>query len=126
MNKNKLVYTYKIWENDENYVTINLNFSNNFIKKHIINKNEFKTIIPSGPYTNIFAIDLEYFNNSDIIKKYIKEIIDSNNILIYRWGDLPLWGEILQMFVDKNKYSINNTIKYYHGSHGRETFINYI
>tara|TARA_B100001094_G_C17479040_1_gene460997 strand:+ start:42 stop:158 length:117 start_codon:yes stop_codon:yes gene_type:complete len=34
-------------------------------------------------------------------------------------GDLPLWGEILQMFVDKTKWGVNNTIKYYHGSHNR-------
>ena len=128
MNKNKLVYTYKIWEQDQYFVTKGLrDFSKNFlINNSIKSKNDFKTIIPSGPYTNVFAIDLEYFNNNNIIiKKYIKEIIDSNNILIYRWGDLPLWGEILQMFVDKNKWGVNNTIKYYHGSHRRETFINY-
>lgn len=66
MNKNKLVRTYKIWEQDNDNVTIGLrNFSKNFLI------NNSKTKIPSGPSTNVFAIDLEYFNNRNIIKKYI-------------------------------------------------------
>ena len=35
-----------------------------------------------------------------------------------RWGDLPLWGEILFYFYNKEDYCLTNEIKYYHGSNG--------
>ncbi len=61
MSKNNIVYTYKLWEKDKKYVTYGLReFSNNFINKNNLKpKNNFKTKIPSVPYTNVFAIDLE-------------------------------------------------------------------
>jgi len=43
----------------------------------------------------------------------------SNNIYIYRWGDLPLWGEVLEYFYKKHDYLIYNKINYFHGSLGK-------
>ena len=43
-------------------------------------------------------------------------------IYIYRWGDLPLWGEVISYFYDKSDYLIYNKINYYHGS--LNTYVN--
>ena len=50
------------------------------------------------------------------------EIDESNNIYIYRWGDLPLWGEVMEYFYDKKDFLIYNRINYYHGS--LNTYVN--
>ena len=43
-------------------------------------------------------------------------------IYIYRWGDLPLWGEVLFYMYNKSKYLETTEIKYYHESY--DTFVN--
>ena len=52
-----------------------------------------------------------------ILFKFIDALKESNNIYIYRWGDLPVWGEVLHYMYPKNEYLIWDKISYYHGSH---------
>jgi hypothetical protein len=100
---------------DENGVVFGLN---NFTLKFLIenNFNNIKPRLVDGPYTNIFALNLIKVRNNELILKYIKAIDDSKNIYIYRWGDLPLWGEVLHYICEPNDYLITDKIKYFHGS----------
>jgi hypothetical protein len=102
-------------------VTIGLNaFSLDFVEKH---KSEFifkrtETKHPSsGPYTNVFGVSLEKIRNNDILKKYIDEIRRNEMIYKRRWGDLPLWGEVVHYIYGDDSLKIDSTIKYYHDSH---------
>jgi hypothetical protein len=91
---------------------------NNFTLKFLI-KNNFNNIKPrlvDGPYTNIFALNLIKVRNNELILKYMESIDNSKNIYIYRWGDLPLWGEVLHYMCEPNDYLITDKIKYFHGS----------
>lgn len=97
--------------------TINLKkFCNTFKEKNnlIYKNNEI-----GGPYTNVFMLDLEYFRNHTLVRKFMEEIRINKYVIIYRWGDLPLWGEICNLFLNEDEYEYNEkNIKYYHGSHG--------
>ena len=97
---------------------------NNFTLKFLINNN-YKNLKPrlvDGPYTNIFALNLIKVRNNELILKYMESIDNSKNIYIYRWGDLPLWGEVLHYICDPNDYLITEKIKYFHGS--LKTYVN--
>ena len=52
-----------------------------------------------------------------LAQKYIEKVKRLNYIYIFRWGDLPLWGELLFYFCDPNSYMKFDKIKYFHGSH---------
>ena len=99
---------------DAPFVTKGLNeFSLQFFKK---NNRIYKSKVPYGPYTNFFAISLNKINNT-LFENYRKEIDESNMIYKRRWGDLPLWGEVIYYIFGENTLSIDKNIKYYHGSH---------
>jgi hypothetical protein len=100
---------------DENDVVYGLN---NFTLKFLINNNlnNIKPRLVDGPYTNIFALNLIKVRNNELILKYMESIDNSKNIYVYRWGDLPLWGEVLHYICEPNDYLITDKIKYFHGS----------
>ena len=101
-------------DKDEEIVTTGLNdFTLNFLRKNGIKR---RSKSPGGPYTNVFALNLLRIRKNLFLKKYMDEIDNSNNIYIYRWGDLPLWGEVMEYFYDKKDFLIYNKINYYHGS----------
>lgn len=77
---------------------------------------------PYGPYTNVIGMNMNLLRKNEIILNYIQNIQKSNNIYIYRWGDLPLWGEVIHYFLDENDYLLTPKIKYFHGSHS--VFVN--
>jgi hypothetical protein len=110
---------------DEEFVTVGLNaFSLEFMDKH---KNDFlfkkyHGKKPSGPYTNLFGLSLNQIRNNDMFIKYRNDVDNSNMIYKRRWGDLPLWGEVIYYIFGEDSLLIDNTIKYFHGSHGR--FVN--
>jgi hypothetical protein len=109
------------WTGDSPDVTKGLNlFTLQFINN---NKYNFKKHPrePSGPYTNVIGFNMIKLRQNQIVQQYIQQVKFSNCIYIYRWGDLPLWGEVIHYFLDKDEYSETNEIKYYHGSH--DTFI---
>lgn len=69
------------------------------------------------PYTNFMIIDVENIINNKIIMEFISEIDKCGCIYSNRWGDLPIWGVILDTFLKKDEYKEFKNIKYYHGSH---------
>ena len=96
------------------------NFTLNFLKKNGINGKNSRP--PTGPYTNIIAFNLLRIRKNQLLKKYMSEVDNSNYIYIYRWGDLPLWGEVIAYLYSKSDYLIYNKINYYHGS--LNTYVN--
>ena len=112
--KNKEV-VYGKWDHDKAYVTRNLQYFTIFFMinhKKIPIKNKV-----GGPYTNVIGFNLDKLRNNTILTKYIKFIKKSNYIYVYRWGDLPLWGEALTYCLSDKNYKQTNKIQYYHGSH---------
>lgn len=108
---NNKVCIYGDWVDDCDYVTFGLNnFTMNFF-------NTRNTHNPSGPYTNIIAFNLNILRENNLLKKYINEINNKNYIYKYRWGDLPLWGEVLTYLYTEKDHVCSSKIKYYHGSH---------
>jgi hypothetical protein len=104
-------------DSDGEHVTRGMNkFTLDFLKKNGFN---MKPKEPGGPYTNIFALNLLKLHKNQFLKVYMNYVDKSNNIYIYRWGDLPLWGEVLEYFYKKYDYLIYNKINYYHGSLGK-------
>lgn len=72
---------------------------------------------PSGPYTNVMGINIKKIRKSPLVLQYMKFIQDSKGIYNYRWGDLPLWGEIFKYILPNEQLVTDRQIKYYHGSH---------
>jgi hypothetical protein len=108
-------------EKDIDIVTHGLNnFTINFLMKHKIKKYPNNEI--SGPYTNVFGLNLLRVRKNSLLRDYMNEVNKSNNIYIYRWGDLPLWGEVIKYFYNKTDFLIYNKINYYHGS--LNTYVN--
>ena len=114
---NSKVAVYGKWENDADFVTKGLNnFTLNFLQKNIPDK-LFNITNPSGPYTNIIGLNLSILRQNIILTKYIEQIKYSDCIYIYRWGDLPLWGEVLKYLYNSTDHLLINDIKYFHKSH---------
>jgi len=104
------------WADDDPKVTINLiEFCNEYYQthdiSHIINKRN-----PHGPYSNVMGLNIFKLSQNESIKKFIKYIDDSGYIYHYRWGDLPLWGEIALFFIPQDELLIDTQIRYYHDS----------
>jgi hypothetical protein len=57
-----------------------------------------------------------------MLHKYIQEVDLSNQIYEKRWGDLPLWGEVVDYIIGSESLFIDNTFRYYHESH--KTLVN--
>jgi hypothetical protein len=93
---------------------------NNFPMVSSINENYYDkinvnwTAKVSGPYTNIIGLNLSKLRNNENIKKYIETIKYSDYIYIHRWGDLPLWGTVLEYFFSKDEHIKLKNIKYIH------------
>jgi len=112
---NNHVSVFGKWSKDDEFVTHGLNdFTLQFFKKYNINIDKK---FPGGPYTNVIGFNLDYLRKNTLLFQYINVINKSNNIYIYRWGDLPLWGEVLHYMYPKNTYLNYNKLSYYHGSH---------
>ena len=112
------IFTTGMLQYDAKFVTIGINdFSIEFMKNHEyeFKRNDKKN--PNGPYTNIIGISLEKIRKNDTFIKYVEEIDKSNMIYKRRWGDLPLWGEVIYYIFGLDTLKINKDIKYFHGSH---------
>lgn len=71
------------------------------------------------PYTNIMIINVKFFNTSPVLAKLHEKLIESNCIFSNRWGDMPIWGYILSIFIQPSKYIEDKNISYYHESHDK-------
>jgi len=115
------VSVYGNWDQDQDFVTRNLNkFTLNFLKKNTDNNTEYQPRDPSGPYTNLIGLNLTKLRENELLKKYINKVRYSNGIYLFRWGDLPLWGEALCYFYNKDDHFLSSDIKYYHESHNKK------
>jgi hypothetical protein len=106
-------------QGDAEWVTKGMN---DFTLQHI--KEKYNTTVlsksPSGPYTNIFAVNLASARKVDKLHTYIKAVDVYNRIYTYRWGDLPLWGEAIHYFCDPGALVVDTGIKYFHLSHNTD------
>jgi hypothetical protein len=123
LNLNNLLFIVGKRDDDGYFVTKGLNsFSIEFMKRN--NKNfTFKknnTKEPGGPYTNVIGLSLNRIRENDIFQKYMTEVDASNMIYKRRWGDLPLWGEVIYYIFGSETIKIDKTIKYFHGSHNAQ------
>jgi hypothetical protein len=106
------VAVYGKWEKDADYVTKKMNkFTLDFLQNSKLPRK------PSGPYTNVIGFNLTLLRKNELLKKYIDKVKESDNIYVYRWGDLSLWGEVLSYLYHPSQHSNTTNIKYYHGSH---------
>jgi hypothetical protein len=122
------VACYGTWvREDEKFVKDLYNFNVNYFKINnlpmisSIDSNYYDKIHEdlwtsnvSGPYTNIFGLNLSKLRNNENMKKYIETIKYSDYIYIHRWGDLPLWGTVLEYFFLKDEHIKFKNIKYIH------------
>lgn len=69
------------------------------------------------PYTNLMVMKLPYFLQNPLILGILQRIERSHCIFSNRWGDLPIWGYILNYLVDPSLVTEETSIVYYHGSH---------
>jgi hypothetical protein len=107
---------------DMEFVTYGLNnFSINFMKKYY--NMEVAPKNPGGPYTNVIGFSLNKIRENKMFQKYMNEINFSEMIYKRRWGDLPLWGEVIHYIFSRNSLKIDKDIKYLHGSHNKEVNI---
>jgi hypothetical protein len=105
---------------DYEFVTKGLNdFSLDFLNKYkdvyTFKKEDPKK--PDGPYTNVIGLSLDKILNNEMFLSYRNEIDKSDMIYKRRWGDLPLWGEVIYYIFGKDTLKNDTNIKYFHGSH---------
>jgi len=115
------------YDGDNDFVTVGMNqFTLNFINNnsesgYVFKKNNPKHL-PGGPYTNFCGLSLKTLRENNMLHKYIQEVDLSNQIYEKRWGDLPLWGEVVDYIIGSESLFIDNTFRYYHESH--KTLVN--
>ena len=101
---------YGKWENDDEFVTHGLG---EYVASTLSVVKKVNGC--SGPYTNVIAFNINELKNNVQVQDLCKAIVSEDKVLIYRWGDLPVWGEIIRYLVDSHE--LNSNIRYYHGSH---------
>jgi len=117
----KSVFVCASFFKDHWWVTEGMNdFSLDFVKRNrgsfTFKKTDNKS--PEGPYTNVFGLSLQQIRDNIMFQNYKEEIDKSNMIYKRRWGDLPLWGEVIYYICGDNAVIIDKNIRYLHGSHG--------
>jgi len=100
---------------DDKNVTVGmLQFFTNFLRKNNIVEINSNVICP---YTNVSIINIQYFRENIVIQKVLQDLKLCGCIFSNRWGDLPIWGYILNYFINPQLFKEDKTISYFHGSH---------
>lgn len=107
-----------VYQEDDDMVCVGLNpFTLNFMSE------SRATLVPKrpsgGPYTNLMGMRLDKIRANPTVLKYIRAVDESSHIYHHRWGDLPLWGEVITYILGEHAMKVDPTIQYYHGSHYR-------
>lgn len=104
---------------DHDYVTKGLNqFSLEFIQSHPNHTfKQYSHRNPRGPYTNFIGFSLKKIRANPLFQEYRKKVDANEMIYKRRWGDLPLWGEVIYYIFGEDTMKIDTTIQYFHGSH---------
>ena len=106
------------------FVSVGINdITLDFVKKECNIEDAQKKIPCAGPYTNVFAINLKKARENKKLEKYVQLVDESNKIYTHRWGDLPLWGEVVDYITGKNSIKIDCNMRYYHATHDK--YVNY-
>lgn len=122
------VACYGAWVRDDPACVKGMvNFNIKYFKKHnlpmksSINRNYIDrfssawwTSKVSGPYTNLLGLNLRKLRQNENLKKYIETVKFSDYIYIYRWGDLPLWGTVLQFLYSSDDHIKLKSMRYIH------------
>lgn len=106
---------------DHDFVTRGLNeFSLNFVHENrsLFDFKNYDAKKPCGPYTNLIAFSLTKIQNNIMFQQYKNKVNKCNLIYERRWGDLPLWGEVIYYIFGNESMMIDKNIKYFHASHG--------
>ena len=74
------------------------------------------------PYTNVMIVNVPFFLRHAGVNEVLRRIRRSGCIFNNRWGDLPIWGYLLNHWVHPAHYRKDPSIQYYHGSH--DTVVN--
>lgn len=112
------VAVYGEWTKDDAVYTKGIqNFTKKFMMQHNIKPKNHGV---GGPYTNVIGLNLKNMRENKLLIEYIEAVKKTNNIYIYRWGDLPLWGEALNYCFLNTEHRMLKNIKYYHGSHKKK------
>lgn len=116
---NDKVCTYGIWKRDAQEWCIGMNrFVVNYLNNNGMNVQNRTP--KNGPYTNVVGFNLKLLRQNQLLKDFLTALEESNNIYFHRWGDLPLWGQILIYMYTTDDHIRYRNIKYYHGSHKRQ------
>jgi len=117
MVRNKIAYvTPLLYGADDPEVTMGLNeFVIDFASKYGV-VSEYDPNI--NPYTNLFILDYKKIAESSLFVNFVQEVAVCGCIYINRWGDLPLWGVVLQLVVGDENFKVRSDIKYIHSSIG--------
>lgn len=119
--------TYAMWQRDTGWVTEGLA---DWFNKHVETQ---RTVWPcgchepqrsqcycgdyAGPSSQVLGLDLAGLREVPILRKIIDELQRSNKILENRWGDLPLWGELLRREMP-DRHRVAPGVGYVHRSWG--------
>ncbi len=121
MESENLVFISPMFQDqDVDSVIVGLeNLRNEYITENdLTNTTEFKQI--KCPYTNFMIVNVKEINNNPKVKNFLNKVDSCGCIYSNRWGDLPIWGVILDTILDKSQYKEVKTIKYFHGSHNQK------
>jgi hypothetical protein len=69
-------------------------------------------------FYNNFHIGKVSFMTSNQVKHFLNEILDSNNIVQYRWGDSTIQAYTVRLFSKPERIFQVQNFTYIHGSHG--------
>src|SRR5207253_5088370 len=106
---------------DRDFVTRGMNeMTLKFLRSQNGIKNLKKKDPPSGPYMNVLGLNLQKVRSNELVKKYIDHVDKSNGIYSHRWGDLPLWGEVIHYILGEDSFKLDVSLKYYHESHHKQ------
>lgn len=71
-----------------------------------------------NPYTNVSFFNIAKISNNRMFASFSESVHKSGCIFINRWGDLPLWGCVLQTCFSRTDILICSQFKYFHSSIG--------
>ena len=84
--------TYPYWQGDIPDVTVGLtDFASEVLGDNILTLEQR----PGGPYSNVLGLNLAELRKCETTQRLARKVLASGKCLERRWGDLPLWGEVL-------------------------------
>ena len=89
----------------------------NFIKEQL-NLNNIDFYNHKFPYTNVYISSVKFWLKENI-NSNLKKVVENENQLIFRWGDLPIIGSFLNIYLKKEQFGYFMNTSYRHDSHNQ-------